>query len=147
MKLGKKTGIIGIVLGALGFGGGTVFETATAPETEVVRVENTEALEELEGAVTELGSIITSGRVITGEIRERASEVMGAAKERAVTTTASVREQAALTREELEAEVQASFQRLVATAASGLAGIAGTILAALGFRDQRRPRLNREGTS
>lgn len=147
MKLGKKTGIAGIILGSLGFGGGAAVETATAPEPEVVRVENTEALEELEGAVTELGSIITSGRVITGEIRERASEVMSAAKERAVTTTASVREQAALTREELEAEVQASFQRLVATAASGLAGIVGTILAALGFRDERRPRFNPEGTS
>ena len=143
-KLGKKTGIAGIVLGALGFGGGTVTETTPTPAQEELAVlqeqvqeRYEETIASLETAVSEVGSVVQSGRVITQRVRDEVRDTVDEARERAITTIAGVGEEAEDLRDDLLAEAKNSLQRLIATAASGLAGIVGTILAALGFRSGR----------
>ena len=121
LKLGKKTGIAGIVLGALGFGGASW----DASQSEEVPQAQVEMRENLEDAVNELNGIIQSGKVITGTVRDTAETIVE-----------STKEQVAVTREEITKEVRTSLQNIVATVASSVAGIVGTFLAALGFRNE-----------
>lgn len=128
-------------MGAMGFGGGTITETTNgSAEQELIALQEQvqeryeDTIESLETAVTEVGSIVTTGRVITGRVKEEVADTVTAAKEKTITTLASVQAEAATTRAELMAEARDSLQRLIATAASGLMGIIGTVMAALGFR-------------
>ena len=123
MKLGKKTGIAGIVLGALGFGGGTL-ESLKPEEPSPAEIE---MRENLESAVTELNGIIQSGKVITSTVRDTAESIVEETKQEVIST-----------REEIQKEVKSSLQNIVAMAASSVAGIVGTFLAALGFRNEEK---------
>ena len=145
-KLGKKTGIAGILLASLGFGGGTAMEATkpTSAQQELIELQEEvqeryeDTIESLETAVTKVGSVVRSGRVITQRIRDDVTDTVDEAKERAITAVASVSAEAEKVRNDFLSEAKNSVQRMIATVASGVAGIIGTVFAALGFRKEEK---------
>ena len=139
MKLGNKSGIAGLLLAWLGLGGAvstglTGEQEAASPAAPAPSVHNIEALETLEEAVTELGSTVQAGEFITQQVADEARATMRQARETAVSALGAARNELRQTGEELGQQARHSLQEMLATAASGLAGLVGSVLAALGFR-------------
>jgi hypothetical protein len=139
MKLGNKSGIVGLLMAWLGVGGAvttglTGEQAAATASPPAPSVHNIEALETLEEAVNKLGSTVQAGQFISQQVADEARATVREAQETAVSALGVAREELRQTGQELGQQARHSLQEMMATAASGLAGLVGSVLAALGFR-------------
>ena len=136
-KLGNKSGIAGIILAALGLGGGTFsgeIARELAPPAPYVSYEQRQANETLLAAVDRLAQVITSGEQITTQIKDNVEMIRKRAAETAQQVATDTQAEVLQTRDEVVATVRESIRAVVVKAASGLAGIVGVFLSAAGFR-------------
>lgn len=138
-KLGNKSGIAGIILAALGLGGGTagdfLLSQSSQPPPAHVSYGERRANETLLAAVENLGRLLEEPRAVTEERIGEARKIVREAKETARTSLGRAKEELAGTREEIRATVRESLREVGVKAVSGLAGVVGIFLSAAGFRD------------
>jgi len=143
IQLGNKSGIVGILLAALGLGGGTFGDALTrefAPPKAYETYETRQAVETLQEAVDRLAQVITTGQAVTTRIKDNVELIRRQAGETAAAALGDAKEQVLQTRGEVVATVQESIRAVAVKAISGLAGVVGIFLSAAGFREERPQR-------
>ncbi|MEM0964804.1 MAG: hypothetical protein AAGJ81_01465 [Verrucomicrobiota bacterium] len=136
-RLGNKSGIAGIILAALGLGGGSFSDQIAAefaPPPPYVSYENRQTVQALQEAVNRLARVITHGGAITTQIKENVEVIRRQAAETTTTALEEGKAEVLQTRDEVVATVRESLNGLMVKAASWLSGIVGIFMTSAGFR-------------